>query len=170
MISKQLTDAINIQINEELSSAYLYLSMSAFAEGQNLKGFANWFYIQYQEELDHAMGFFHFLIARGGNVVLKAIAEPQVSFSGPEVLFREGLKHEQYITACIHRLYELSVNEKDYALTSFLKWYIDEQVEEEESATSMVEKIDFVGTKGHALYLLDKELSGRKYEPLKPTI
>ena len=161
----KLVKAMNDQIKEELYSAYLYLSMSAYAEAKNLKGFANWFFVQYQEELDHMTGFFRFLNEKGVKIELQAIDQPPTTFKSPAALFSEALKHEQFITAKIHDLFEMARENKDYASETFLTWYVNEQVEEENNATDMVNKIAMIGENGTSIYLLDKELMGRAYKP-----
>lgn len=168
-MTEKTQNAINMQIKEELYSSYLYLAMSAYAQAKNLSGVANWFYVQAKEEIDHAMGFYNYLLERGGEVELQEIAKPPKKFESVTSLFEEGLKHEQHITGTINALYVLATEEKDYAFQSFLKWYIEEQVEEEANATEIIEKIKLVGDSGPVLYMLDKELSGRQYTPTSPT-
>jgi ferritin len=135
----------------------------------NLKGFANWFTVQAKEELDHAMGFFNYLLSRGGKVELLEIPKPPSVFKNPKSLFNEALKHEQFITGKINLLYELSCEEKDYSFQSFLKWYIDEQVEEESNATEMIEKMRMVGENEATLLFIDSQLATRVYTPTLPT-
>lgn len=159
---------LNKQINEELFSSYLYLSMAAYAKAKSLDGFANWFEIQAKEELDHAMGFYHYILDVHGQVELEAIAKPERDFENPLALFKAGLKHEQHITGRIHFLYDLAEKEKDHALKSLLKWYLDEQVEEEANASKYVDKLSLAGQDGAALLMLDAELQQRVYVPLNP--
>jgi ferritin len=161
MLSKTLQDAMNEQIKNELYSAYLYLSMSAYCEAANLPGFAHWMRMQAQEEVDHAMRFYEFIYERGGRVVLQAIDQPPVEFQSPLHVFEQTLAHEQKVTAMIHDLYALAVQEKDYASQVFLQWFVTEQVEEEDSATQIVETLKMIGDKGHALLMLDRELGKR---------
>lgn len=160
-MKQNIESAINDQIKEELFSAYIYLAMAAYCEHLNLRGMANWFDVQSQEEVDHARGFYNYLVEANGRVRLQAVPEPPTDFKGPLGMAEETLKHEQYITSKINELYELAQSEKDYAFQSFLKWYIDEQVEEEASATELIEKIKMVGKEPAALYILDKEMSAR---------
>lgn len=162
-MKKSTTDAVNAQIHEELFSEYLYLAMSAYAGSQGLRGIQNWFAVQAREERDHAQGFMNHLIDRGGVVVLQGLAKPPADFKKPSVMFQEGLKHEQHITACIHALLELATKEKDYPLQSLLKWYVDEQIEEEANAQEILDTLKLVGESGAGLYQLDKELLGRTY-------
>lgn len=167
MTKKVLTE-LNKQINEELFSSYVYLSMAAYAKAKSLDGFANWFEIQAKEELDHAMGFYHYILDAHGEVELQAIAQPKKDYTSPLALFEEALHHEQHITGRINLLYDLAQEEKDHALTSFLKWYLDEQVEEEASASKYVDKLKLAGHDGAALLMLDTELQARVYVPLSP--
>ena len=161
MLSKTIQDAMNEQIKNELYSAYLYLSMSAYCEAANLPGFAHWMRVQAQEEVAHAMKFYDFIYERGGRVVLQAIDQPPVEFQSPLNVFEQTLEHEQKVTALIHDLYTLAVQEKDYASQAFLQWFVTEQVEEEASATQIVETLKMIGDKGHALLMLDRELGKR---------
>ncbi len=160
-LSKKMQDAINKQINEELASAYIYLSMAAYCESINLPGFAKWMRAQTNEEMEHAMKFYGFVHSRGGRVVLEAIAKPPLEFDGPVGVFEKTLAHEQYITGCIHNLYGMAVEEKDYASLSTLQWFVDEQVEEEENATKVLEILKRIGDKGQALFMLDRQLGAR---------
>lgn len=161
MLSQAMQTAINEQINKELYSAYLYLSMAAYCEDANLPGTAHWMRVQANEEMEHAMKFFGYVNERGGRVVLKAIDQPQVEFRGLLDVFERTLEHEQYVTSLIHDLYTLALEEKDYASQSFLQWFIDEQVEEEANATGIVETLKMIGDKGHALVMLDRQLGSR---------
>jgi ferritin len=161
MLSKTLQDAMNEQIKNELYSAYLYLSMSAYCEEANLPGFAHWMRLQAQEEVSHAMKFYDFIYERGGRVVLQAIDQPPVEFQSPLGVFEQTLGHEQKVTAMIHDLYTLAVEEKDYASQAFLQWFVTEQVEEEDSASQVLETLKMIGDKGHALLMLDRELGRR---------
>lgn len=160
-----LVSECNKQIQEELYSSYLYLSMSAYCESKNLKGFANWFSVQAKEELDHAMGFYNHLIERGEKVNLLPIAKPESSFGTPLVMLKQALAHEQHITGRIKKLVDLAKEEKEYASELFLQWYIKEQIEEENNATDLIEKLKMIGDAGPSLYLLDKELGARVYTP-----
>jgi len=162
MLSKQLQDAINEQINLELYSAYVYLSMAAHFEGENLGGFANWMRVQFQEETGHAMKFFKYVYDRGGKVILKAIAQPAAKFKAPLDVFHIVLDHEQKVTASINKLYELAVKEKDYASQTFLQWYINEQVEEEKNALDIINMLEMIGNTPISLMMADKQLGARK--------
>ena len=161
MLSKKLQDAMNEQIKNELYSAYLYLSMSAYCEAANLPGFGHWMRMQAQEEEAHAMKFYDFIHERGGRVVLQAIDQPPLEFPSPLAVFEQTLEHEQKVTGMIHDLYTLAVEEKDYASQIFLQWFVTEQVEEEDSASQILETLKMIGDKGHALLMLDRELGKR---------
>ncbi|MGD0590768.1 MAG: ferritin [Bacteroidota bacterium] len=162
MLSKSLQDAINEQINLELSSAYVYLSMSAHFEDETLSGFANWMRVQYHEENGHAMKFFKYVYDRGGKVHLKAISQPAAKFKTPLDVFNLVLEHEQEVTASINKLYELAVKEKDYASQSFLQWFINEQVEEEKNATDIMNMLKMIGSTPISLMMADRQLGARK--------
>lgn len=161
MLSQAMQDAINEQIKNELYSAYLYLSMSAYCEANAMPGCAHWMRVQSQEEIDHAMKFFGFVNERGGRVVLYAIDQPPTEFDSPLAIFKETLEHERKVTALIHGLYQLALEEKDYPAQVMLHWFIDEQVEEESNATQIVDTLEMIGNKGHALVMLDRELGKR---------
>ncbi len=162
MLSKLLQDAINEQINLELSSAYVYLSMSAHFEAENLGGFANWMRVQYHEETEHAMKFFKYVYDRGGKVLLKSIAQPATKFKTPLDVFHIVLGHEQKVTAAINNLYELALKEKDFATQNFLQWFIKEQVEEEKNATDIINLLEMAGNTPVSLIMIDRQLGARK--------
>jgi ferritin len=164
MISEKMQDAINKQIQAELYSSYLYLSMAAFSHGNNLKGFANWMTVQAGEERGHAMKFFDFLLERGGTVKLMAIEQPPVNFKSPLEIFQKTLDHERKVTGLINKLYKTAVSEDDVASQILLQWFITEQVEEEANATEILEKLKMVGDKPSGLLYLDKELKKRGAE------
>lgn len=138
--------------------------MAGYFENKNLNGFANWMCVQAKEEYDHALGFFNYLLTRGAKVELLAIAKPDNSFIDIVDIFTKTLNHENYISSKINNIYELAVQEKDFALHSFLKWYVDERVEEEANVQELLDKIKILGD-GQALYLLDHELPARQYIP-----
>ena len=165
MISKKLQDAINEQINRELFSEYLYLSMRAWFTSQTLDGFATWMDVQTKEEHAHAMGFYMYLLSRGGKVDLKAIAKPAIAFKDPMDVFQQTYAHEQYITKSINDLMDLGLKEKDHAFVSFLKWYVDEQVEEENNDETIIGKLNLIKGRPEGLLFLDKELGLRVYTP-----
>jgi len=163
MINKKMEKAINEQINAELYSAYLYLSMSAYFESINLTGFANWMKIQAQEEVVHAMKFYDYLVERGGRVTMLSIDAPQTTWSSPLSAFEDVYQHEQKVTSLIHNLMDLALAEKDHASVSMLRWFVDEQVEEESSADAIVEKLKLVGEKGRGIFMLDQQLGQRAF-------
>lgn len=162
MLSKTMQDAMNEQIKNELYSGYLYLAMSAYAEAANLPGFAHWMRVQAKEEQGHAMKFYKYIVERGGRVVLHAIDQPPTEFKSPLALFEETLAHEQKVTALIHNLYALATKENDYASQSFLKWFIDEQVEEEAHATAILEQLKMVADSKMGLLMMDRQLASRE--------
>lgn len=165
MLSEKMAKALNNQINEELFSAYLYLSMSAWFETQNLKGFANWMMIQNQEEQFHAMKMFNYINERGSSVELTAINDPQLTWDSPLAAFEAALKHEQHITGCINDLSHLAMEEKDRATQIFLEWYVTEQVEEEATADEIIQNLKLVGGDGQGIFMLDRELGTRTFTP-----
>ncbi len=162
MISKKLEAAFNRQIAEEQYSAMLYLALAGYYESLNLKGFGAWLRVQYQEELTHAIKFLDFIIEKGGKIELSALPKPPVKLPPPHQAFGLAYQHEQKITKLIDGLYELALKEKDYSAQSFLKWFIDEQVEEEANTLEIVEKLKMVGDKGSAILMLDHQLGKRK--------
>lgn len=162
MISKNLQNAINNQIHSEIYSSYLYMAMAAYADGKNFKGIANWFKVQSQEEWEHAMKFYNFLVERGANVIFKAIEQPPSDFKSILQAFEATLEHEKKVTASIHKLYELAVKEGDYPTQVMLHWFINEQVEEEANAMEIIEKIKLVGEKSGSILWIDKELGSRE--------
>jgi ferritin len=160
-LGQKLQDAMNEQIKEELYSSYIYLSMAAYFESVSLPGFAHWMRAQSNEELEHAMKFFGHIHERGGRVTLQAIDQPPADFDGPTDVMEKTLEHEQYISDRILKLYELATAEKEYASLSTLQWFVDEQVEEEESATEILDVLKRMGDKGHGLVMLDRQLAQR---------
>lgn len=168
MLSKQLHDALNAQINAEMWSAYLYLSMSMDAEAKGLKGVANWFYVQFQEEQDHARILMNYILSRNAEVRLQPIAEVRTSWDSPLEMFRDTLEHEQKVTAMINNLAAIAAEDKDYASSNMLVWFVDEQVEEEESAREMIGACEAVEGNKFGLYMLDKELAARTYTQAAP--
>lgn len=164
MFSNAVETAMNEQIKNELYSAYLYLSMSAYLESINLPGFAHWMRLQSEEEVEHAMKFFDYINERGGKVVLDAIAQPPVEWEGPLQVFEQAYAHEQKITAMIETIYELATTEKDYASQFMLEWYINEQVEEERNAAEIVDQIKRMGDHSTAVFMLDQKLGSRSKE------
>jgi ferritin len=162
MISKKLEKALNDQINAELYSAYLYLSMSAYFEAENLPGFANWMRVQWQEEVKHALKIYDYVNERTGRVVLKSITEPPAKWKSPMDVFEATYKHEQVVTGRINDLVNQAIAEKDHATNAFLQWFVTEQVEEEKSADEIVQKLRCISDAPGGLYMLDKELGQRQ--------
>ena len=165
MIKGKIQEALTSQLNAELFSSYLYLSMSAFFESINLKGFANWMRVQAQEELVHAMKFYDFIIERGGKVVLSSIESPPTEWASPLAVFEHAYQHEQKVTGLINTLVDLAIAEQDHATNNFLQWFVAEQVEEEASADEVVQKIKLMGDASGGLFMLDRELAQRVFTP-----
>jgi ferritin len=165
MLSEKMQAAMNKQINAELHSAYIYLSMAAYFEAQNLKGFANWMRVQFQEEQVHAMKFYDFINERRGRVLLEPIAAVPTEWASALAVFENALAHEQKVTGMIHNLMDLALKEKDHAAASFLKWFVDEQVEEEASADEVVQQLKMVGDASAVMFLLDREMAQRQFAP-----
>lgn len=164
MISSTMQNAMNEQIKDELYSAYLYLSMAAYFEAEGLPGFAGWMRMQSQEEVEHAMKLFDFVNERGGRVELQAIEQPTVHFDSPLAVFEATYEHEQKVTGLIHHLYEVALAEKDYAAQVMLHWFIDEQVEEEDSVSQILDTLERIGDRDQGLVMLDRELGRRGAE------
>lgn len=165
MLSKKLCNALNKQLNNELYSAYLYLSMSSYAGSIGLKGSANWFMVQYQEEMVHAMKFYSYINSRGEHTELAAIAAPPTKFKNLLEMFEQTLTHEQFITSSINELTDLAQNEKDHATVIFLQWFVTEQIEEEENDRDIIGKLKLIGDNGQGLLMLDTELAARVFVP-----
>ena len=168
MISARLHTAINNQINAELWSAYLYLSMSLDAEAKGLKGVANWFYIQWLEEQDHARILMNYLNSRDAKVTLKPIEKVDTEWSSVLEMFTETLRHEQVVTSMINNLAAIAAEDKDFASSNMLVWFINEQVEEEESAREKIFAVESVEGNKYGMYQLDKELAARVYTQASP--
>jgi len=162
-INKKVEDAINKQVNAELYSAYLYLGMSSKCSELNLKGFANWFYVQAQEEMTHAMKFYKFVLERAGHPVLTAIEGVPTDWKSPLAMFEAAYEHEQKVTALINNIMDIAMAERDHATSSMLRWFIDEQVEEEANASENAEKLKLIGESKDGLFMLDKELAARVF-------
>ncbi len=164
MLSKGIQDAINDQIHHEFHSAYVYLSMSAYLEAANFTGFAKWMRIQATEEVKHAMRLFDYVNDRNGRVTLKALEQPAANYKSVLDVFENALQHEMKVTGLIHTLYELAKQENDYATQVALQWFINEQVEEEATASKVVDRLKIAGNDGAALLMLDNELGSRPAE------
>jgi len=161
MISQSLADALNDQLKQELYSSYLYLSMSAYCDDRSLTGFAHWLRLQAEEERTHAMKLFDFVQDRDGRAVLQAIPQPPRDFGSPVELFEQVLAHEQEVTSLIEQLYRKAGADQDHATQIFLEWFISEQVEEEKTASQILETLRMAGDSKVALLMVDRELGGR---------
>ncbi len=162
MITDTMQDAINDQIKDEFYSAYMYLAMAAYFEARNLPGFATWLRVQFREEQTHAFKLYDYLLRRGGRVKLHPIPQPPVEWEGNLEAFQSVLEHEQKVTASIHKLYAQAIKEKDYASQVELQWFITEQVEEEKSASDIIEELLLIDARGTAVLMLDKQLGKRE--------
>ena len=165
MLNGKIEKALNDQLNAEIYSAYLYLSMSAYFQSISLGGFATWMRVQGQEELLHAMKFYDFINERGGRVTLKAVEAPPTEWDSPLSTFEAVYEHEQKVTGLINNLVELALSEHDHATHIFLQWFVSEQVEEEDSANDVVQKIKLMGDAKGGLFMLDRELGQRVFTP-----
>ncbi len=171
MLNPKIEKAFNEQINAETYSAYLYLSMAAWLDAQQLGGMAHWMKVQAQEELTHSLRFYSYVNDRGGKVVLKAIAAPETKWDSPLALFQAVLKHENHVTSLINKLVALARKENDYASDNFLQWFVKEQVEEEASAEAVIGKLNLISQTQGGLFMLDKDLGARVFTmPLDLTI
>jgi ferritin len=162
MLSKKMEKALNGQINAELYSSYLYLSMSAYFLSQNLKGFAKWMSVQAREENTHAMKIYDYVVERGGKVVLQAIAQPKTDWESALAAFKDTYAHEQKVTSMIHELVNMAAGEKDHATAVFLQWFVTEQVEEEANALEAVQKLTMIGDSKGSLLMLDHQMGKRE--------
>ena len=163
MISEKMTKELNNQVNAELYSAYLYLAMSACATDMDFNGAANWFFLQMQEEMTHAQKIYDYICSQGNRVELEAIEKPPAQFESLKKMFEETLAHEKKVTSLINGLADLALEEKDHATSNFLQWFVDEQVEEEESVNDILAQLKLAGDQGPGLYMLDKSLSERVF-------
>ena len=163
MISDTLAQALNDQVNAELYSAYLYLSMSAAMESAGLKGVANWFWVQTKEETAHGMHMHQYVLDRGAEAVLPAIEAPDAAFSGVTDVFEKTLAHEKTVTERINRIATLAMKENDHACYQFIMWYVNEQVEEEGNASDLLSKLELIGDNKGLLLNFDQELAARVF-------
>ncbi len=168
-MNKNLVKAMNDQINKEMFSAYLYLAMSAYFEGESLGGFAHWMKIQASEELSHAMKFYNFIAERGETVELQAIDKPDALFSSVEDVLKKTLGHEKFITKNINDLYAMAQKDNDNASVIFLDWFVTEQIEEEKNPADILGKLKYIGKSGNGILMLDKELSLRALPTFLPS-
>ena len=160
-ISDAMVSAINDQIKAEFDSAYIYLAMSAYLKASGLDGMAHWMKKQHKEEIEHAEKFIDYLYERGARVIIPDIAKPKESYADAVEVFKTAYAHEQYVTSRIYKLVDLAVSEKDYATQSMLKWFVDEQMEEEDNTGGLLAKLEFFGTDKHGIYIVDRELASR---------
>lgn len=165
MIPKKLLNKMNEQITHEFFSAHYYLSMAAYCLKEDLDGFANFFMVQAQEEQFHAMKFFRFIDDQGEMPVITGFKDPKTDYESLEEIFELALKHEQLVTSLIHSLMDLAQGERHHPSISFLKWFVDEQVEEESSMGKLLSKVKRIGNEGHGILMLDAELAGRTFTP-----
>ena len=160
MLSEKMEKVLNGQVNAEIYSSYLYLSMASYFGSLNLEGFVNWMKVQALEELYHAMKIYDFIEERGGRPVMEAIEKPDTDWESPVKAFEAVLAHEQKVTGLINDLVNVAIEDKDHATNNFLQWFVAEQVEEENSASSVLQKLKLVDEKG-GLFMLDREMAAR---------
>ena len=163
MLSEKLEKSLNDQITFEFYSSYTYLAMAAYCEASDLSGFANFFRVQAKEELDHAMKLYDYVFQKGGRVILGEIEEPKKEYESMVDVFETGLAHERIVTSKIYAITDIATEEREHATMSFLKWFIDEQVEEENNFNSLLKKVKRCESNPAALYMLDDELANRVY-------
>jgi ferritin len=163
-LSNKLEKALNDQVNLEMASAYAYLGMAAYFDSTAFTGFAQWMHLQSKEELGHAGRFFKYIVERGGKVTLQAISAPKSDYKSPLEAFKASLGHEEKVSAAICGIYELAAAEKDYPTLSFLKWFLDEQVEEEKTVSEILAKLELIGDNRNGLFQIDKLASKRAEE------
>ena len=165
MLNTRILDELNKQMNAELYSAYLYLSMSAYFESINMAGCANWMRVQAQEEMTHTMKFYSFIVERDGRIKMSSIKAPPDEWNSPLDAFESAYAHEQKVTGMINDLVNIAIEEKDHATNSFLQWFVNEQVEEEATTEGIVQKIKLMGDTSGAMFMLDNELGQRVLVP-----
>ena len=161
MISERMAAELNKQINAELYSSYLYLSMSAWCDNAGYRGFSSWMRVQAEEEYAHAMKFYDYMLDVGGKIALDTIEKPQTEWDSPYELFEAVKEHELYVTKLINDLVAVAIEEKDYATNIFLQWFVTEQIEEVATASEIIDKFRMIGKNKESFYFLDKELGER---------
>ena len=161
MLNETIHGELNRQVNMELGASHTYLAMAGYFEGRTLPGFAHWFMVQSKEEREHALRIYKYLNDRGASISLSALPEPQNEYASPLAVVEAALEHEKKVTASIHSIYKQAGEHQDYATQSLLKWYIDEQVEEEKNADELIQRLKLVGSDGMGLFMLDNELARR---------
>ena len=165
MVSQKMEKELNKQLNAEMYSGYLYLAMAAYFEDIDLAGFANWMRAQAQEELAHSMRFYDYLVSRGARVTLEEIEKPKFTWDSPVDVFEQVLSHEKTVTSLIYNLVDLAIEEKDHASNNFLQWFVEEQIEEEESAGAALNKVKLANDSPNGLLIIDGEFGSRVYTP-----
>lgn len=165
MLSKRMVEELNLQVKYELYSAHMYLAMEAYCAANNLDGSANWLKVQHQEEQAHARFFIDYINRMNGEVKILGLEEPNSDFESILDVYKKGYAHEQFVTSRIYHLSDISIEEKDHATGSFLKWFVDEQVEEEANFLGVVKKLEMIDGNTSGLYILDKELAARVFIP-----
>lgn len=165
MITEKLEKAFNYQINRELFSEYYYLSMASYFNSTGLSGFENFFLVQVEEERFHAMKMYRFLNEKGGRVALGAIEAPKTEFNSPIEVFQLAYDHEKLVSGLINDLMDLAISENDHATKNFLNWFVEEQVEEEASMETTLNKLKLINGEGHGLLMLDGEMAQRVFTP-----
>jgi nonheme iron-containing ferritin len=170
MLKKKIEEALNAQINAEMWSAYLYLSMAAYCHAEGQPGMGKWFEVQFKEEQDHAKILFNYVISRSGKVALRPIEAVPTEWESILNVFESSLRYEQTITESINKLFALTSEENDYATQSMLKWFIDEQVEEEETVKTIIDNLKMIKDNGYGIYMIDKELGSRAYKEASPLV
>lgn len=168
MISEKMRNVINEQINKELFSSYLYLSMSAYFENKNLKGFAHWTRVQALEESTHALKFYDYLNGRGGRVELTQIQAPKTQWSSILEIFEEIYDHEQKVTASVNNVAYVAFEERDFAAQAYIQWFVNEQVEEESNVAGIIEQLKLIGDNSSGIFMIDKDLAARVFVPAPP--
>jgi ferritin len=163
MLKPQVEELLNQQIVNEIFSAHLYLSMSGWLRDKSLDGYAQWYYIQYQEEIDHALIIFNYINEAGGRAKIGAVDAPQFEFENVRDVLVEAYKHEQLVTQMIYDISTAAQKENDLKTVEFLKWFVNEQVEEEDEASTNIGRYDILGNDGHGLYTLDRDMGTRTY-------
>ncbi|NJP05202.1 MAG: ferritin [Chloroflexaceae bacterium] len=164
MISQRVHQALNEQIAYEFHASFVYLSMAAYFDTQNLPGFARWMRVQSEEEMKHAMKFFDFILDRNAKVSLQALPQPPVDFASAEEVFQKALEHEQKVTGLINRIYQMAVEDNDYPTQVMLHWFIEEQVEEEKNVGQVLETVKMAENRAWSLLILDRQMGQREDE------
>ncbi|ADL12521.1 ferritin [Acetohalobium arabaticum] len=165
MLSDRLLEALNDQMNFEFLSAHYYLAMGAYCAEQDFDGFAHFFWVQAEEERFHAEKFYNFINEKGERAVIDAISKPQNDFDSLKDVFTTALEHEQEVTKRIYDLMDIATEESEYSTVNFLDWFVEEQVEEEDTMEGIIKKIDRLGEKGQGIFMLDQELAQRTFDP-----